>query len=83
MTFLKLGPDKVEINYLYEEEPRTASGTPAEFIFEKQATLSRTGSSYQQSYLNIYQNNKFILRQYTSAEWTDHKFMEVVYAAGK
>jgi hypothetical protein len=81
ITHLKLGPDHVEITRLKRDEPETFSGRPEEFVFEKKSILSRTGSSYQSAYLEIYYQNILLARQYTESDWTDVKFMEVMHAA--
>jgi hypothetical protein len=81
ITHLKLSPDDVEIIYTDKDEPYTAIGKPGEYSFYKKEALARTGSTYQQSYLEIYYKDKMLLRQYSSEDWTDLKFIEVVHAA--
>jgi hypothetical protein len=80
ITHLKLSPDTVEIFYTKKDEPFAITGPPADFIFEKKIALGRTGSTYQQSYLEIYHKRQLLIRQYTSDEWTDMKFIQIVHA---
>ena len=81
ITHLKLSPDKVEISYAEKDDLHIISGKPDEFIFKKKEVLGRTGSSYQQSYLEVYHKGKLIVRQYIDEGWSDLKFIEIVHAA--
>lgn len=81
ISSLKLNPEKVEISYMRKDEKIEISGPPEAFEFKKKQILGRTGSSYQQSYLEIFHHNKLIIRQYTTESWTDMKFIEILYAA--
>jgi hypothetical protein len=81
MTHLKLGKDEVEITYSKKDEPFDLVGKPGEFKFVKKTALGRTGSRYQESYLEIYYKGKMLLRQYSSEDWTDMKFIEIMHAA--
>ncbi len=81
ITSLKISPDGVEISYTKKDEPLSISGTPDSFEFRKKQALGRTGSSYQQSYLEVYYNNQLIIKQYSTESWTDMKFIQIVHAA--
>ncbi len=81
ISHLKLSPEKVEITYTEKDEPYYVTGSPEEFEFKKKEVLGRTGSSYQQSELEIYYKGKLLVRQYIDEEWTDMKFIEIVHAA--
>ncbi len=81
ITNLKLSPEKVEISYTEKDDLRNIEGKPDEFIFKKKGIMGRTGSSYQQSYLEIYYQDQLLIRQYIDKGWTDLKFIEIVHAA--
>ncbi len=80
ITSLKMSPEKIEISYTQKDELKEVSGTPDEFEFRKKQALGRTGSSYQQSYLEVYYHNQLLIRQYSTEKWTDMKFIEIVYS---
>ena len=81
ITHLKLSPEKVEISYTEKDESHSVSGKPDEFVFKKTEVLGRTGSSYQQSYLEVIYNGQLLIRQHIDEGWSDMKFIEIVHAA--
>jgi len=81
ITHLKLSPEKVEISYTEKDDLHNIEGKPDEFRFKKKEIMGRTGSSRQQSYLEIYYQGQFLIRQYIDEGWSDLKFIEIVHAA--
>jgi len=77
---LSISPESIEISYIQKDEPKSASGRPEEFIFQKKTAFGRIGASTQTSYIDIFYHEKFVLRQYTGYGWTDMKFIEVMHA---